>query len=64
MTIQQTLSLLNSITSKYANTLYDETSFHGHFSKSTLGESDRLGRSFDDVEHSMNKLIYEIQVEI
>lgn len=63
MTIQQTLSLLNSITSKYANTLYDETSFHGHFSKSTLGESDRLGRSFDDVEHSMNKLIYEIQVD-
>jgi hypothetical protein len=63
MTIQQTLSLLNSITSKYANTLYDETSFHGHFSKSSLGESDRLGRSFDDVEYSMNNLIYEIQVD-
>ena len=63
MTIQQTLSLLNGITSKYADTLYDETSFHRHFSKSNLGESDRLGRSFDDVEYSMNKLIYEIQID-
>lgn len=63
MTIQETLSQLNEITSKYANTLYDETSFHQHFSKTKLGESDRLGRSFDDVEYSMNKLIYEIQVD-
>lgn len=63
MTIQQTLAQLNEITSKHANTLYDETSFHKHFLKGNNGESDRLGRSFDDVEYTMNKLIYEIQVD-
>lgn len=63
MTIQQTLSQLNSITSRYANTAYDETTFHKHFSKTLPGaSSDPAGRAFEDIEYALDVLIYEIQL--
>ena len=63
MTIQQTLSQLNAITSRYANTAYDETTFHKHFSKTLPGAStDPAGRAFEDIEYALDVLIYEIQL--